>query len=94
MAMDVQGKSTSNRDAFPAQQAFAVTKSDSTLVSYRSIWFGGAAAANIAVVPLLSTTGAAVTFGNVQPGSILPIAVRKIMATNTTAADADMLGLT
>lgn len=90
---------------YPAPQAdyiFQLTAlSDSAFISadaantqaapFGALYYGGASAANIAVLPASIDT--AVTFKNVQPGSTLPIAIRKVMNTNTTAAAADILVL-
>lgn len=64
-----------------ARNAFAVTKSDSTVVSCRAVYVGGAG--DLAVMPLDGTV--AVTFSAVPAGALLPIACSKIMNTNTTA---------
>lgn len=66
----------------PAVGAFAVTKSDSTILAgVRALYVGGAG--DVAVMPVGSTT--AVTFSAVPAGSILPVRVSKVMSTNTTA---------
>ena len=73
-----------SRVDYPAHNAAAVTPSDSTAVAFRSLWVGGngTGAKNVAVMPLNGDT--AVTFVNVADGTLLPIAVRKVMSTNTT----------
>ena len=60
----------------------AVTPSDSTDLTTlaRAIYVGGAG--NVAAV---QHDGTAVTFTGVPAGTVLPIAVRRINATNTTA---------
>lgn len=54
------------------------------------IYFGGSAAADIALV---SPTGTLKTFKNVQPGTFMPALCKRVNDTGTTAADADMLAL-
>ncbi|MEY2875997.1 MAG: hypothetical protein RLZZ373_3368 [Pseudomonadota bacterium] len=72
----------SNAEIAPASNYAAVTKSDSTdLGSVRSLYVGGAG--DVAVSSNL--TGAGVTFTGVTAGSLLPIACRRVMSTNTTA---------
>lgn len=60
-----------------------VTPSDSTLVTCRAIWVGGAG--NLAVSPSASAT--AVTYQGVAAGDLIPIALDsgRIMSTGTTA---------
>jgi hypothetical protein len=66
----------------PAVTFVAVTKSDSTVLPLtRALYVGGAG--NVAVVDGAGSD--AVTFTGVTAGSILPIRVRKVMSTNTTA---------
>lgn len=66
----------------PAQNAFAVTPSDTTVISTtRALYVG--AAGNVAV--LMNGDTSAVTFVGCQTGQILPLAVTKVMSTNTTA---------
>lgn len=67
----------------PAFGAFAVTKSDSTvLAGVRALYIG--VTGDVAVMPRGSST--AVTFKAVPVG-ILPVQVSKVMSTNTTATD-------
>lgn len=66
-----------------ARNAFAVTKSDSTIVNCRAVYVGGTG--DLAVMPIDGTT--AVTFSSVPAGALLPIACSKIMSTNTTATN-------
>lgn len=96
------------RTHYPAAQAdyaFVVQYSDSANIADDSnnaldspicaLYYGGAAAANIAVYmasdPAASPTS--IIFQNVQPGSTLPIAVRRVLSTGTTAAAGTVLGL-
>ncbi len=64
-----------------ARSAFAITKSDSTIVNCRALYVGGTG--DVAVIPIDGT--AAVTFSAVPAGSLLPIACSKVMSTNTSA---------
>lgn len=66
----------------PATKATAITPSDDTVfaVATRAIYVG--VAGNIAV---RTANGDSVTLTGVPAGSILPISVDKVMATNTTA---------
>jgi hypothetical protein len=68
----------------PATGLVAITPNDSTDLTssrIRSLWVGGAG--NIAVIA--QGDSSAVTLSGVAAGSILPIAVKRVMATNTTA---------
>lgn len=60
--------------------AAAITPSDSAAQTYRAIYVGGAG--NVAVQ---TTGGNTVTFTAPPVGTILPVEVQKVMATNTTA---------
>lgn len=60
--------------------AAAITPSDTTAQTYRAIYVGGAG--NVAVT---TTGGNVVTFTAPPVGSIIPVEVQKVMATNTTA---------
>lgn len=67
----------------PAYGAFAVTKSDATvLAAVRALYIG--VTGDVAIMPRGSTT--AVTFKAVPVG-ILPVQCTKVMSTNTTATD-------
>jgi hypothetical protein len=68
----------------PATGGAAVTKSDTTrLVGVRALYVGGTG--DIAVVFAADDTNTAVTFVGVPAGTILPVAVQKVMSTNTNA---------
>lgn len=67
----------------PATKGAAVTPGDSTTVNFRGLYVG--AGGNVAVVFKDDTTDTAVTLVGVVTGSVLPIAVKKVMSTNTTA---------
>ncbi len=72
-----------------ASRAFSITPNDSTDVAYvtRAIWVG--AAGNIALV---MADGSEVTFNGVQAGTLLPIRVKRVKSTGTTAS-LNLLGL-
>lgn len=72
------------REGLPALDAFAITPSDSTNFTdvARSIYVG--VAGNIAVVTLAGNT---VTFVGAAAGSVLPVAAKRVNATNTTATN-------
>lgn len=71
-----------NTSIASARGAQAVTASDATTYTpTRAVWVGGAG--NLAVV--FADQDAAVTLTGVVAGTLLPIAVTKIMNTNTTA---------
>ncbi|MCU1758716.1 hypothetical protein NTD84_03145 [Pseudomonas sp. 14P_8.1_Bac3] len=67
----------------PASSAYAVTPSDTTVLSPlpRSLYIG--AAGNVAVVPEDGATS--VVFVAVSAGQILPIRAKKVMSAGTTA---------
>ena len=67
----------------PADNAVAVTPSNSTDLTYatRAIYVGGAGN----VVVTMVGGGSNVTFTGVQAGSILPIRVTRVLSTGTTA---------
>ncbi len=74
--------------AFDAAQitvdALAVTPSDSTLVSFFGFYVG--ATGDVAVVTSKQgPSGLPVVFTSVPAGQIIPIAICRVMATNTTA---------
>jgi len=71
------------RDVSSAWKAIAITPSDATVLpdGIRGVWVGGAG--NIAVIMSGDTT--AVTLAGVPAGTLLPIQISKVMATNTTA---------
>ncbi len=76
----------SSQSSAPAQTAVIVVESDSTVVKFRSLWIGGnaGAAVDVAVIPLGGTV--AVTFVAVPAGTLLPVAVSKVMDTNTSVS--------
>jgi len=61
----------------------AVTKSDSTELLFNAVYVG--TAGDVAISPTADGTGDAVTFTGVPAGSILPVAGKRVMSTNTTA---------
>jgi hypothetical protein len=70
--------------AGPASHGFAVTPSDSTLLSEttRGIYVGSGGS-----IAALMLSGTSVTFADVPAGTTLPVRLTKIMATGTTAGD-------
>lgn len=64
------------------ENAAAVTPSDSTPLTHdaQALWIGGAG--NVVVI---TVQGQTVTLSGVAAGTILPIAVSQVKATNTTA---------
>lgn len=96
------------RTRFPAPQsdyAFVIQPSDANNIEadsnnaldapFCAIYCGSAAAVDIAVYmasdPAASPTS--IVFQNVQPGSTLPIAVRRVLSTGTTAGAGELIGL-
>ena len=78
------GKYSTADATAPAYGAQTVTASDATVLpGTRALWIGGDG--NVAV--RMSGNAAIVTFVGVAAGTILPIQVDKVMATNTTATD-------
>ncbi len=67
----------------PAQNAAAVTPNDTTVVLFRSLWVGGVG--DVSVVMLGDLLAAPVTFTAVPAGTLLPIAVKRVRSTATTA---------
>ena len=73
---------TFDRVESQARKAVAVTPSDATVLDItKAVYVGGAG--NLAVI--MADDTAAVTFTGVAAGTVLPIRVQKVMATNTTA---------
>ncbi len=72
----------------PAQDAFAISGDDSTDLtnSTRSIYVGGSG--NIKVTTVDGTT---VTFNGAVAGSIIPVRVKRVFSTGTTATN--LIGL-
>ncbi|HSI42270.1 MAG TPA: hypothetical protein VLA00_17125 [Xanthobacteraceae bacterium] len=64
----------------PASDAFPVTPSDSAIIASRALYVGGSG--DVAVV---TAAGNDVVFKAVPDGAILPIRVRKVKSTGTTA---------
>lgn len=71
------------RDVSSAWKGIAITPSDATILpdGIRGVWVGGAG--NLAVIMSGDTTP--VTLAGVPAGTLLPIQISKVMATNTTA---------
>ena len=72
------------RSSDPAEDAGAVTPSDSVNLTNtaRALYIGGAG--NVVVV---TASGNVVTFVNAQVGTIIPVRTRRVNATNTTATN-------
>lgn len=70
--------------SIPAEDASAVTPSDSTnlTTAARALYVG--TAGNIVLV---TVGGNVITFANVQSGTILPVRTTRVNATNTTATN-------
>ncbi len=68
-----------------ADSAYVITPSDGSDLpsATRSIYVGGAG--NISVI--MANDDAAVAFINVAAGSVLPIRVKQVLSTDTTATD-------
>lgn len=81
--LEPKGSNPTNHDTWPAQDAVAVTPNDSTVVAFRGLWVGGAG--NVAIKGINGNT--AVTLVGVPAGTLLPVAVSRVMATNTTATN-------
>lgn len=77
---------TKSRDAVSylgsADDASVVTPSDTTVIACRGLWVG--TGGDLAVT--FSVSGETITLANVPDGSLLPIAVYRVMAA-TTASD-------
>lgn len=70
-------------DPGPAQNALVITPSDSTNITpTRGLYIGGAG--NVSVT---MAGGQVITFLNVVGGTIFPLQVTRVMATNTTATN-------
>lgn len=63
--------------------AFAVTPSDTVLNECSALYVGGTG--DVAVEPARGPVDASVVFKAVPVGTVLPIKVRRIYSTNTTA---------
>lgn len=70
---------------FPAEKAYAITPTDDVELGAvtRGIWVGGAG--DLAVIMKGDT--AVVTFSGVVAGSLLPLRVKEVRATGTTATN-------
>lgn len=71
--------------AHPASDAVSVTPNDSAdlAIVSRALYVGGAG--NVTVVMEDGEPGDTVVFSDVKSSTVLPIAVRRVMATGTTA---------
>lgn len=70
--------------AGPANDGLPVTKSDSTDLSQvsRALYIGGTGD-----VTVIMRTGTQLTFSAVPSGALLPISVKRVMSTGTTATN-------
>ena len=66
----------------PASNVVEITPSDTTVLNpvVRALWIGGAGNVQVQTV-----SGQTVTFAGAQAGSIIPVRVRQVLATGTTA---------
>ena len=78
------GSTTHNVTAFPYRAA-DITPSDSTTFTEPATVYVGSDG-NVAVVPW-SGDGSAVTFVGLTAGQTVPVLVKKVMSTNTTASN-------
>jgi len=80
------GSTQSSLSDAPGQSVKAITPSDSTDFTgnpYRALYIGEAG--DVAVVAIEDASNEPQTFVAVPAGQILPICVKRVMATNTTA---------
>ena len=72
----------------PASDGFAITPHDTNLLTHvtRAIYVGGGGHLNVVMAG-----GTTLLFSNVPAGSLLPIRVRQVLATGTTATLLDGL---
>lgn len=82
-----QAIQTAVEKVIPATTASAVTPSDSTVLTSRAVWVGGAGDLS---VRLSGATGTTVVFTAVPAGTLLPISVVRVMAA-TTATNINVL---
>ena len=68
-------------EAISACDAFAITKSDTTVVNFDALYVG-----TTGDVAILTAKGSTTTFPTVPAGMIIPIKGTKVMSTNTTAS--------
>jgi hypothetical protein len=68
---------------YPARSLRAITPSDSAELDFipKALWIGGAGSITVQMLEDAST----VQLTGCQPGQIIPIRVKKVMATGTTA---------
>jgi len=78
-----------------AQDALVVTPNDTTYLSKYGFIRNGASAGNIRILPVAransNTPSDGVLISGVQAGEIIPIMVKKVFATNTTATVIEVL---
>lgn len=88
MAINPAGVYHDANNTAPSPEAAAITVSDATVFTKvtRGLFVGGAGA-----VSVVMANGDTVTFTGVVAGSILPIRVKQVLSTGTTATN--MVGL-
>lgn len=78
-----------------AQNALVVTKHDTNYLPAYGFIRNGASAGNINILPVnrpdSNTPADGVVISGVQPGEIIPIPVKKVFSTNTTATLMEVL---
>lgn len=69
----------------PARKAFNIAPNNATdlAIATKAIYIGGAGTLSVELVG--DEPGSSVTFTGISAGSLLPIRVRKVLATGTTA---------
>lgn len=70
--------------ASPSRGAVAITKSNTVEQPYKSIWVGGVGDVTVLMIGATDDTQT-VTFTAVPAGTLLPIQVRRVMSTGTSA---------
>ena len=80
VVQDVAGNVSSRAD-YPAQDAYAVTPSDSAIQSFRALYIG-----NTGNVSVVTNGGTTVAFLNCPTGLILPICGQQVLLSGTTAS--------
>lgn len=69
----------------PAARGAAVTPSDSTPVRFRALYIGGTG--DVSVLFAEDTNDTAVVLAAVPAGTVLPIVVKRVRSTGTTATN-------
>lgn len=79
--LEPKGSNPTDHDVWVAQDAITITPSDATLLAIRALYVGGTG--NVTVQPLHGA--GTVVFSAVPVGTILPIAIKRVLSTGTTA---------